>query len=113
MNHKTSGEKKKNSAVSDKATLEQILRDTQERNGTSRKESVPLVPADIRTSHQHCFSYTFITKPLSNNPFFKKITPIDNPNTANSLRMPKIQRLGKHSIWKYSIFVPLGLKEWS
>lgn len=50
MNHKTSGEKKKNSAVSDKATLEQILCDTQERNGMSRKESVPLVPADTRTS---------------------------------------------------------------
>lgn len=81
-----------------------------------RKESVPLVPTDTRTFVP--LTNTAFSTPLSPNhqattPLKKKITPIDNPNTANSLRMQKIQRLGKHSIWKYSIFVPLGLKEWS
>lgn len=34
----------KNPAVSDKATLEEILCDSQERKGMSRKESLHLVP---------------------------------------------------------------------
>lgn len=63
-----------------------------------------------------CISFAFWA-PLPPNhqtiPSFQKITPMDNPSITNSLRMPKKQRLGKHSIWKYSIFVPLGLKEQS